>query len=205
MAAARPDEASRCKCKRGEETLDLELQLGRSASEARGEQPELHGLDTWSDGIRGDMTVCTCGCLDGCSGSLALALSAARLHDPTGLTARCWRRSARSSASPPRAPCRSIATAIASALGAVVRADGYIVTKASELKGKIECQLPGRRQNEKLEATIVASDPALDLAILKIDAKDLPPIAWSRAVAGRGKLAGDSRLDAATIRCRSAS
>ena len=66
-----------------------------------------------------------------------------------------------------------------SALGAVVREDGYVVTKSSELKGKIECLLPGRRQNEKLEATIVASDAALDLTILKIDAKGLAPIAWS--------------------------
>src|SRR5688572_25014494 len=64
-----------------------------------------------------------------------------------------------------------------SALGAVVREDGYVVTKSSELKGKIECLLHGRRENEKLEATVVAKDQALDLTILKIDAKDLPPIA----------------------------
>jgi hypothetical protein len=36
------------------------------------------------------------------------------------------------------------------ALGTVVREDGYVVTKSSELKGKIECLLHGRRQNEKL-------------------------------------------------------
>ena len=66
-----------------------------------------------------------------------------------------------------------------SALGAVVREDGYVVTKSSELKGKIECLIPGRRQDQKLEATIVAADPALDLTILKIDATGLPPIAWA--------------------------
>jgi serine protease Do len=63
------------------------------------------------------------------------------------------------------------------ALGTIVDAGGYIVTKASELEGKIECQLnaPGKRY----PATVVARDDELDLAVLKIDAKDLPVIAWS--------------------------
>jgi serine protease Do len=63
------------------------------------------------------------------------------------------------------------------ALGAIVRPDGHIVTKASELKGKVQCELalkPG-----KLDATIVATDKETDLAVLKIDAQDLPAIAWS--------------------------
>jgi serine protease Do len=63
------------------------------------------------------------------------------------------------------------------ALGAIVRADGQIVTKASELKGKIECQLANETQ--KREAKIVARDAATDLAILKIDARDLPVVPWS--------------------------
>ncbi|MEX2173374.1 MAG: PDZ domain-containing protein [Pirellulaceae bacterium] len=62
------------------------------------------------------------------------------------------------------------------ALGAVVDSNGYVVTKASELKGKIECQLHDGR---KLEAVVVGRDPAVDLAVLKIDAKDLPVVAWS--------------------------
>ncbi len=63
------------------------------------------------------------------------------------------------------------------ALGTIVDSSGYIVTKASELDGKIQCQLnaPGK----KYPATVVASDKDLDLAVLKIDAKDLPVIAWS--------------------------
>lgn len=65
-----------------------------------------------------------------------------------------------------------------SALGTVVDPNGYIVTKASELKGKIECQLHDAR---KLEATIVAKDQVVDLAMLKVDAKDLPVVAWSDA------------------------
>jgi serine protease Do len=63
------------------------------------------------------------------------------------------------------------------ALGAVVRSDGHIVTKASELKGKIECQLAN--ESARREAKIVARDSATDLAILKIDAKDLPVVPWS--------------------------
>lgn len=65
-----------------------------------------------------------------------------------------------------------------SVLGAVVDKQGYIVTKASELKGKIEAQMPGAK---RLEAKLVGSDPTLDLAVLKIDATDLPVIAWSES------------------------
>ncbi len=64
-----------------------------------------------------------------------------------------------------------------SALGTVVRADGYVVTKASELKGKVEVELSDR--SGKRPATIVGTDPATDLALLKIDAQDLPVIAWA--------------------------
>jgi serine protease Do len=64
-----------------------------------------------------------------------------------------------------------------SALGAVVKPDGYIATKASELKGKIEVQL--HDVSRKYAATVVATDKPTDLAILKIDAKSLPVIPWS--------------------------
>jgi serine protease Do len=66
------------------------------------------------------------------------------------------------------------------ALGTVVRSDGYVATKASELKGKIECQLiSGSR---KYEAQEVTRDSATDLAILKINAQDLPVVQWSSGV-----------------------
>jgi serine protease Do len=64
------------------------------------------------------------------------------------------------------------------ALGAIVRPDGYVVTKASELTGNLECRLYDRRQ---LPATIVGVDIETDLAVLKIDAQDLPVIAWSES------------------------
>jgi serine protease Do len=64
------------------------------------------------------------------------------------------------------------------ALGAVVRSDGHIVTKASELKGKITVQLP--TESQQREAKIVGRDPTSDLAVLKIDAQGLPVVPWSK-------------------------
>jgi len=59
-------------------------------------------------------------------------------------------------------------------LGTVVRNDGYIVTKASELSGKITCQIG----NRELPATIVKSND-FDMALLKVDADNLTPVVWS--------------------------
>jgi serine protease Do len=70
------------------------------------------------------------------------------------------------------------------ALGAIARSDGHIVTKASEILnksgepwGKIECQLSFEKQRR--EARVVGRDTKTDLALLKIDAKDLPVAPWS--------------------------
>ncbi len=62
------------------------------------------------------------------------------------------------------------------ALGAVVGADGWILTKASELYGdKITCKL---RNGKELAARLVGVQEAYDLAMLKIEAKDLTPVEW---------------------------
>ena len=63
-------------------------------------------------------------------------------------------------------------------LGAVVRGDGYIITKASELKGELECQL---FSGKRLPAQLLARDSALDLDVLKIDAQNLPEVRWAEA------------------------
>lgn len=63
------------------------------------------------------------------------------------------------------------------ALGIIVRPDGYIATKASELKGRLECQLTSETQ--KREAKVVARDSATDLAILKVDGRNLPVAQWN--------------------------
>src|SRR5262245_32431295 len=52
------------------------------------------------------------------------------------------------------------------ALGAVVGADGWIVTKYSELREPLLCRFSDGKQ---LPAKIVGEDPKLDLAMLKVD------------------------------------
>jgi len=79
-----------------------------------------------------------------------------------------------------RAPVRSTVRVLCDsrrvALGTIVDADGYVLTKASELKGETVCQLfDGRR----LEADVVGTRDDHDLALLKIRANNLPVIDWS--------------------------
>lgn len=62
------------------------------------------------------------------------------------------------------------------ALGTIVGPDGWIATKASELQGKVTCRL---RDGRELEARIVGIHNGLDLAMLKIDALNLPIIRWN--------------------------
>jgi serine protease Do len=61
------------------------------------------------------------------------------------------------------------------AWGTVVRKDGYIVTKASEVHGKLACRIG----SHDLPATVVKSKTEYDLALLKVDANNLVPIAWA--------------------------
>lgn len=59
------------------------------------------------------------------------------------------------------------------AMGGIVGPDGWVLTKASQLEGKLTCQLSDGRE---LDARIVGVDRQYDLAILKIEAKDLPTL-----------------------------
>lgn len=61
------------------------------------------------------------------------------------------------------------------ALGAVVEPDGYIITKASRLKGLVECKLHDGR---KLNAHIVGVSKDDDLALVKVDAHRLETVEW---------------------------
>lgn len=61
------------------------------------------------------------------------------------------------------------------ALGTVVGPEGWILTKASELKGKPVCQL---RDGRQLEARVVGVHEPYDLALLKIDTAGLTPVEW---------------------------
>ncbi|NBV45870.1 MAG: PDZ domain-containing protein [Planctomycetia bacterium] len=63
------------------------------------------------------------------------------------------------------------------ALGVVVREDGIILTKHSELTAPIRCRVAG----EIHTARLVAADDALDIALLAVDATNLVPIRWATA------------------------
>jgi len=62
------------------------------------------------------------------------------------------------------------------ALGTVVYSDGYILTKASELKGVISVRLT---DGTEYEAVTVSSHKDTDLALLKIDVKGLKAISFA--------------------------
>jgi len=66
------------------------------------------------------------------------------------------------------------------ALGTIVTSDGYVSTKASELRGKLQVQLFDGR---KLDARQVATQRDLDLALVKVDAEKFPVAPWSDAPA----------------------
>lgn len=57
------------------------------------------------------------------------------------------------------------------ALGGIIGPDGWVVTKASRLEGPISCRLVDGRE---LDARLVGVDNELDLALLKLEAKQLP-------------------------------
>jgi serine protease Do len=60
-------------------------------------------------------------------------------------------------------------------LGTVARKDGLILTKASELHGTITCKVG----TSELPATLIKRRYEHDLALLKVDAKNLTPIVWA--------------------------
>lgn len=63
------------------------------------------------------------------------------------------------------------------AFGGIVGRDGWIVTKADELKGPVTCRLKDGRE---LDGRLVGVDRGLDLAMLKVDAKNLPVLDLKR-------------------------
>jgi serine protease Do len=61
-------------------------------------------------------------------------------------------------------------------LGTVVSDDGYVLTKASELKlGKVSIKT---KDGRNLDAEVTATSEAYDLAVLKTDGSGLTPITW---------------------------
>lgn len=79
-------------------------------------------------------------------------------------------------AEPSKATVRVRADGKKVAYGAIVRADGWIVTKASQLSGEITCLLADKR---RFEARIAAASREYDVALLKIEATDLPVLKFA--------------------------
>lgn len=61
------------------------------------------------------------------------------------------------------------------AFGTVVRADGYVITKASQLQGDLTVRLADGRQ---LPAEYAGYSPDHDVALLRVDADGLPVVQW---------------------------
>jgi len=66
------------------------------------------------------------------------------------------------------------------ALGGIVGADGWILTKASRVQGEITCELADGR---RFPAELVNSSRDYDLALLKIDADQLPTLTIAETAA----------------------
>jgi serine protease Do len=62
--------------------------------------------------------------------------------------------------------------------GVIVNADGYILTNHHVVDGAIEIKVE-LTDNRTFTAKLVGSDPPSDLAVLKIDAKNLPTLSFS--------------------------
>lgn len=62
---------------------------------------------------------------------------------------------------------------VSSGSGVIISADGYIVTNNHVVEGANEVDI-SLENNERYSATVVGTDPTTDLALLKIDGKNLP-------------------------------
>ena len=59
--------------------------------------------------------------------------------------------------------------------GVIIRPDGYIVTNNHVVNGATKIQVT-LNNNDQYEATVVGTDPATDVAIIKVDATDRPAL-----------------------------
>lgn len=80
------------------------------------------------------------------------------------------------------------------ALGTIVEADGWIVTKASELPDSFRVVLSDGRQEPGRRVDV---DTAFDLALVRIDASGLQPIEWSTGepLVGQWAITPDARSE----------
>lgn len=86
-------------------------------------------------------------------------------------------------AKPSESVVRVLCDGVETALGTVVGPDGLIVTKASDLKGKIVCKF---KDGKEVAARIIGIEEQHDLAMLEVKATGLRPIEWRTAKAEVG-------------------
>ena len=73
------------------------------------------------------------------------------------------------------------------ALGTVMDADGLVLTKASELKpGELTCWLA---TDKEVPAEVISVDEEEDLALVRVQARDLKPIRWTEGRSAIGQWA----------------
>jgi serine protease Do len=78
-------------------------------------------------------------------------------------------------AKPSESTVRIFSDEAEAALGTIVTADGWIISKASELRGNLVCKL---KDGRSFKARLVGIEDNYDLAMLKIEARGLRPIEW---------------------------
>ena len=61
--------------------------------------------------------------------------------------------------------------------GVIVSPDGYIVTNTHVVDGAVNIQVT-LNDRRLLPAKVIGTDPLTDIAVIKVDAQNLPPIAW---------------------------
>ena len=80
------------------------------------------------------------------------------------------------------------------ALGVVVAADGWVLTKAYDLKGKITCRF---KRGQEYDAQLVGVHPLHDLALLRVDVNGLTPVEFADSKATKaGSWVASVGLDA---------
>ena len=65
---------------------------------------------------------------------------------------------------------------VAVCLGTIVGAEGWVITKASEMPAQPTCRLP---DGKVVFARVAGVDPAFDLALLSVPATGLKPVRWA--------------------------
>lgn len=73
-------------------------------------------------------------------------------------------------------PFGSIGQVSSTGSGVIVRKDGYIVTNLHVVKDASKIEVVLNNKKKSFTAKLIGSDPSTDLALLKIDAEDLPAI-----------------------------